>query len=160
VRLRRGDRRCELPLEALYLGYQKKALERGEFVEAVQVPLPKPGRLFASYKVSKRIDQDISAICGAFAFEVEAGRISSVRIAYGGMAATVQRAPRTEAALAGKPWSRHSISAALPALSQDYAPITDMRASREYRLQVACNLLDRFYLEHAAEAAPTRLAHV
>jgi xanthine dehydrogenase small subunit len=161
VRLRRGDRRRELPLEALYLGYQKKALERGEFVEAVQVPLPRPGRLFASYKVSKRIDQDISAICGAFAFDVGDGRISAARIAYGGMAATVQRAPSTEAALAGKPWTRQSISAALPALAQDYAPITDMRASREYRLQIARNLLDRFYLEHATEtASPTRVAHV
>ena len=161
VRLRRGHRRRELPLEALYLGYQKKALDRGEFVEAVQVPLPRPGRLFASYKVSKRIDQDISAICGAFAFDVEDGRICAARIAYGGMAPTVQRAARTEAALAGKPWTRQSISAALPALSQDYAPITDMRASREYRTQVARNLLDRFYLEHgAATATPSRVAHV
>ena len=161
VRLRRGDRRRELPLEALYLGYQKKALERGEFVEAVQVPLPRPGRLFASYKVSKRIDQDISAICSAFAFDIEDGRISAARIAYGGMAATVRRAAGTEAALAGKPWTRQSISAALPALSQDFAPITDMRASREYRMQVARNLLDRFYLEHAgAPAAPCRVAHV
>ena len=161
VRLRRGDRRRELPLEALYLGYQKKALERGEFVESVQVPLPRPGRLFASYKVSKRIDQDISAICGAFAFDVEDGRISTVRIAYGGMAPTVRRAAHTEASLAGKPWTHQSISAALPALSQDFAPITDMRASREYRVQVARNLLDRFYLEHAAATvAPCRVAHV
>jgi xanthine dehydrogenase small subunit len=161
VRLRRGDRRRELPLEALYLGYQKKALERGEFVEAAKVPLPKLGRLFASYKVSKRIDQDISAICGAFALDIEDGRISAARIAYGGMAATVQRAPCTEAALTGKPWTRQSISAGLAALSQDYSPISDMRASREYRLQVARNLLDRFYLEHASETAvPTRVAHV
>jgi len=161
VRLRRGDRRRELPLEALYLGYQKKALERGEFVETVQVPLPRPGRLFASYKVSKRIDQDISAICGAFAFDIEDACIAAARIAYGGMAPTVRRAARTEAALAAKPWTRESISAALPALSQDYAPITDMRASRDYRMQVARNLLDRFYLEHAAPtAAPCRVAHV
>ncbi len=161
VSLRRGDQRRELPLEALYLGYQKKALEPGEFVEAVQVPLPKPGRLFASYKVSKRIDQDISAICGAFAVDVEDGRISTARIAYGGMAATVQRAQRAEGLLNGKPWAHQSISAASAALAQDYTPITDRRASREYRLQVARNLLDRFYLEHAAEAAaPTRVAHV
>jgi xanthine dehydrogenase small subunit len=92
VRLRRGDRRRELPLEAIYLGYQKKALEPGEFVEAVQVPLPRAGRLFASYKVSKRIDQDISAICGAYAFDVEDGRISAARIAYGDMVATVHAA--------------------------------------------------------------------
>jgi len=76
------------------------------------------------------------------------------------MAPTVQRATRTEATLAGKPWTRQSICAALPALSQDYAPITDMRASRQYRMQVARNLLDRFYLEHAPAAAPCRVAHV
>jgi xanthine dehydrogenase small subunit len=126
----------------------------------VRIPLPKPTRLFASYKVSKRIDQDISAICGAFAFEIEDARISVARIAYGGMAPTVQRAARTEAALAGKPWTRQSIAAALPALSQDYAPITDLRASREYRMQVARNLLDRFYLEHAPAAGPCRVSHV
>ncbi len=161
VQLRRGSRRRDLPLESLYLGYQKKLLDPGEFVETVRVPLPRPGRLFACYKVSKRIDQDISGICGAFAFDVEDGRIASARIAYGGMAATVQRAAHTEAALARKPWTRQSIAAALPALSQDYAPITDMRASREYRMQVARNLLDRFYLEHAASTtAPCRVAHV
>jgi xanthine dehydrogenase small subunit len=76
------------------------------------------------------------------------------------MGPTVQRAPRTEAALAGKSWSHQSLSAALPALSQDYTPITDMRASRDYRLQVARNLLDRFYLEHGGATVPVRLAHV
>jgi xanthine dehydrogenase small subunit len=161
VQLRQGKRHRDLPLESFYLGYQKKRLDPGEFVESVRVPLPRAGRLFACYKVSKRIDQDISGICGAFAMDVEDGRISSARIAYGGLAATVQRAPRAEAALAGKPWTRQSIAATAAALSQDYAPITDMRASGRYRMQVAYNLLHRFYLEHAATgAAPCRLAHV
>jgi len=125
------------------------------------VPLPRPELSFASYKVSKRVDQDISAICGAFAFDVADGRISAARIAYAGMAATVRRAVRTEAALAGKPWTHQSFSAALPALSEDFAPISDMRASREYRMQVARNLLERFSLEHTGDsAAACRIGHV
>ncbi len=161
LRLRRGERRRELPLESFYLGYQKKALEPGEFLEAVRVPLPRPGRLFASYKVSKRFDQDISAVCGAFAVDLEGGRVASVRIAFGGMAAVPQRAPLTEAALAGKPWSQQSVLAALPALERDYTPLTDMRASAGYRLLAARNLLRRFFLEQdRATVAPCKLEQV
>jgi xanthine dehydrogenase small subunit len=158
LRLRRGERRRELPLESFYLGYQKKALEPGEFLEAVRVPLPRPGRLFASYKVSKRFDQDISAVCGAFAVDLEDGRVATVRIAFGGMAAIPQRAPLTEAALAGKPWSQPSVLAALPALERDYTPLSDMRASAGYRLLAARNLLRRFFLEHdRATVTPCKL---
>jgi xanthine dehydrogenase small subunit len=153
VVLRRSDRRRELPLEAFYLGYQKKAFEPGEFLEAVRVPLPRPGRLFASYKISKRFDQDISAVCAAFAVDLDGGRVASVRIAFGGMAAIPQRAMQTEAALAGMPWTRQSVLAALPALERDYQPMSDMRASSRYRLQVARNLLQRFLLEHDAGTA-------
>jgi xanthine dehydrogenase small subunit len=161
VAMRRGDRRRELPLEAFYLGYQKKALEPGEFLEAVRVPLPRPGRLFASYKISKRFDQDISAVCAAFAVDVDDGRVAAVRIAFGGMAAIPQRATQTEVALAGKPWTRQSVLAALPALERDYKPISDMRASSGYRLRVARNLLQRFFLEHdGATTAPCKLEQI
>jgi xanthine dehydrogenase small subunit len=161
VRLRRGERRRAMPLESFYLGYQKKALEPGEFLEAVLLPLPRAGRLFASYKISKRFDQDISAVCGAFAVDLENGRAASVRIAFGGMAAIPQRAPLTEAALTGKAWTRQSILAALPMLERDYTPIGDMRASAGYRAQAARNLLLRFFLEHdPATSAPTRLEQV
>jgi len=160
VGLRKGARRRELPLESFYLGYQKKALEPGEFVETVRVPLPRPGLLMTSYKISKRIEQDISAVCAAYALEVEGGVIRGARIAYGGMAAIPQRAPRTEAALAGKPWSRATIEAALPLLEQDFKPIGDMRASGGYRLQVAKSLLERFFLEHSGAAVPSRVAEL
>ena len=161
VALRRGDRLRELPLESFYLGYQKKALEPGEFLEAVRVPLPRPDRLFASYKISKRFDQDISAVCAAFAVVVDDGRVASVRIAFGGMAAIPQRATQTEAALVGKPWTRQSVLAALPVLERDYKPISDMRASSGYRLQVARNLLQRFFLEHdGAASAPCKLEQI
>jgi len=158
--LRHGDRRRELALDGFYLGYQKTALEAGEFVEAVRIPLPRPGRLFASYKVSKRVDQDISAVCGGYALDLADGRIAAARIAYGGMAAVPQRARHTEAALIGNPWTRESVAAALRALPQDYAPISDMRASREYRMQIAQNLLTRFFLEHQPAGHPLRVAQV
>ncbi|PWT74761.1 MAG: xanthine dehydrogenase small subunit [Proteobacteria bacterium] len=157
VLVRYGDFRRELPLEYFYLGYQKKALEPGGFVESVQLPLPRPGHYFATYKVSKRIDQDISAVCGAYAIQVADGRIVAARVAYGGMAAVPQRAQHTEVALIGRSWTRETIQAALPALADDYAPITDMRASREYRQTVAQNLLLRFFLEHQPSPGPVRI---
>lgn len=148
VILRKCDRVRELPLEDLYLGYQKKALEPGEFVTAVRIPLPRPKLLVATYKVAKRHDQDISAVCGAYCLEIESGWIQSARIAYGGMAATPKRAAHAEATLFGQPWSETSIDAAMAAMAQDYQPISDMRASAAYRARVAANLLKRFYLEH------------
>ena len=160
VRLRCGERRRELPLESFYLGYQKTALETGEFVEAVRIPLPQSGRLFATYKISKRIDQDISAVCGAYALQVTAGRIVSARIAYGGMAAVPQRAARAEAALSGHLWTRDAVAAASDVLALDFAPITDMRASSSYRLQVARSLLLRFFLEHQPSGTPVRVTQL
>jgi xanthine dehydrogenase small subunit len=160
VKLRRGGSEREMPLEDFYLGYQKKALQPGEFVESVRIPLSPAARRFASYKISKRFDQDISALCGAYAFDLENGRIAKVRIAYGGMAAIPKRAAQTEAALAGQPWSRATIEAALPALALDYAPLSDMRASAGYRMQVAQNLLLRFFVEHGGTPVPTRVAEL
>ena len=160
VKLHRAGGEREMPLEDFYLGYQKKALQPGEFVEAVRVPLSPAGRRFASYKVSKRFDQDISALCGAYAFDLDNGRIAKVRIAYGGMAAVPKRALQTEAVLTGQPWSRATIEAALPALALDYAPLSDMRASAGYRMQVAQNLLLRFFAEHSGKPVPTRVAEL
>ena len=156
VVLRRGDAVRTLPLEDLYLGYQKKALQPGEFVAAVRVPLPILGsarRFIATYKIAKRFDQDISAVCAAFVMDISDGMIVSARIAYGGMAAIPQRAKQTEAALNGKPWSEATMTAAPPALARDFQPLSDMRASSDYRMQVAGNMLKRFYLEQYGGAA-------
>ena len=161
VRLRRGAERRELPLEGLYLDYQQTALRSGEFVEGMAVPLRAPGLRLAAYKVSKRFDQDISAVCGAFALVVDGARIRSARVAFGGLAATPRRARACEAALAGQRWSEASCRLAAAALETDFAPISDLRASAGYRLTVARNLLTRFFLERADEArapaAPTRV---
>jgi xanthine dehydrogenase small subunit len=159
VVLRKGGSHRELPLEDLYLAYQKTALAPGEFVERVRVPLPRLGVRLAAYKVSKRFDQDISAVCAAFALELEGDTVRAARVAFGGMAATPRRAAACEAALAGRPWTPATCAAAAAALAEDYTPIADMRASAAYRLGVAQNLLRKFHLETsgALAGAPSRL---
>ncbi len=158
--LRRAGRMRTLPLAAFYTGYQKNALEAGEFVEAVRVPRPAPTLRFRTYKVSKRYDQDISAACAAFALDVrEDGTLASARIAYGGMAAIPQRAALAEAALVGAQWNETSAQHAMDALATDYQPLTDMRASGAYRLKVARNLLWRCWLE-TRDDAPLALCDV
>jgi xanthine dehydrogenase small subunit len=147
VVLRNSARARVLPMEDLYVAYMQKAMQPDEVVEAVEVPLPSPAVQFRAYKVSKRYDSDISAVCAAFAIKVERGIIVETRVAFGGMAATPKRASHTEAALAGKPWTETTLRAARAALATDYTPLTDMRASAAYRMQVAQNLLERFYLE-------------
>jgi xanthine dehydrogenase small subunit len=155
VELRQGTRHRRLPLERLYLGYQKKDLLPGEFVVSVIVPPPKPDRLFASYKLAKRIDQDISAVCGAFAVNVSGGRVTGARLAFGGMAAIPTRAVNAEKALTGQPWSRTAIDSSIAALPADFTPLTDARGSQAYRLRSAGSMLERFYLEQARN--PPRL---
>jgi xanthine dehydrogenase small subunit len=149
IELRHGARQRRLPLDRFYLGYKKKDLAPGELIVGVCVPASKPGRLFSSYKLAKRADQDISAVCAAFAVELDGNRIIDARLAYGGMAAVPARAPNAEKALIGEVWSDTAIEAAIHALAADFTPLTDARASLEYRLRAAGNLLRRFYLQHS-----------
>ncbi len=151
--LRRGDRYRELPLEEYFLEYGRQDRQPGEFVAAIRVPIAQPGRLLRCYKVSKRFDQDITAVLGAFAVILEAGRVLDIRICYGGMAGVPKRAMEAEAALNGKPWTRDTIEAAAAALALDYQPISDMRASAAYRMTIAGNLLRKFFAE-TSEAPP------
>ena len=155
--LRRGARVRRVPLEKFYLGYQRTALEPGEFVTAVRVPGQVAGWVTA-YKLSKRFDQDISALSVAFVVRVEEGRVTSARIACGGMAAVAMRAAAAERALNGAAWNESTIEVAVEKLAEDFKPLTDMRASSAYRLQSAGNLLRRFYFEHSGAAEPTRTA--
>ena len=140
-----------LPLEDLYVDYMKKSMAADEIVAAIEVPLPTPGELFRTYKLSKRYDSDISAVCAAFAVRVEGGRIAHARVAFGGVAATPKRGAATEKALLGQPWNETTARAAMAALDQDYKPLTDMRASADYRSATARNLLYRFFLETRAD---------
>jgi xanthine dehydrogenase small subunit len=158
VVLRRGVRIRHVPLERFYLGYQRTALEPGEFVMSVKVPAPRAQRWVAGYKVSKRFDQDISAIAVAVCVEVADGCVICARVAFGGMAAVAARALATEGSLIGAPWNEASIDAAVAKLAEDFKPLTDMRASSAYRLQTAGNLLRRFYFEHGGSTDLTRTA--
>jgi xanthine dehydrogenase small subunit len=157
--LRRGAHTRELPLDAFYLGYQKTALTPGELITAVRIPLRAEGVIVRSYKVSKRFDQDISAVCGAFQLELAAGHVRAIRIAYGGVAATVTRATGAERALLGSAWDEASVDAAMAALDRDFTPIDDMRASARYRMLIVRNLLYRLFLEISSPApAPSLYA--
>jgi xanthine dehydrogenase small subunit len=160
IELSRGSHTRRLPLDQFYLGYQRKDLASAEFITAVMVPAPQAGRRVASYKISKRFDQDISAVCAAFVVDREGDRISSVRIAFGGLAAIPARARATEASLTGRPWSLESIEIAVAALAEDFRPLTDLRASSAYRLQAAGNLLRRFYFETAGQTNALRTTEV
>jgi xanthine dehydrogenase small subunit len=149
--LRRGERVRTLPLREFYTDYMKNRLEPGEFVQGLTVPLPQPGWQVRAYKISKRFDCDISAVCAALAIKLDGDTVAGVRFAFGGMAATVRHAERAEAAMLGQPWNEATLAAAQQALGDDFKPLTDMRASAEYRLQVAQNLLRRFWLETRAD---------
>ena len=150
LHLRRGEERREMPLEAFFLDYRKQDRLPGEFVEAVTVPDSAPG--LRCYKLSKRFDQDISAVCGCFNLVREGGKITSARIAFGGMAGVPKRAAAVEAALIGRDWSREVVEAALPAFAEDFAPLSDMRASAAYRLETAQNLLLRYFHDLSGDA--------
>ena len=117
-------------------------------MHSLVVPLPKPQTRMRAYKISKRFDSDISALCAALAVDLDAqGSVLAARLAYGGMAATVQRAAAAEAALVGQSWTEAALQQAMAALAGDFKPMSDQRASAAYRLQVAQNLLRRFWLE-------------
>ena len=157
LHLRRGEHRREIKLEDYFLSYGKQDRQPGEFVESVTIPYLPAGEKFAVYKISKRREEDISALCGAFrVFVNDAGAVGMVRIAFGGMAATPKRAKAVEAALVGKPWTQDTIDAAMAAFAEDYQPISDMRASADYRLSVAQNLLQRFFLETVGQGQRLR----
>jgi xanthine dehydrogenase small subunit len=157
--LQRGTTLRRLPLAAFYLDYMKNALQPGEFLRAIEVPLPAADAPEAqalrlrAYKLSKRHDCDISAVsCGLALRLDEQGRVSHARLAFGGMAAVVKRAAQAEAALLGQPWNEAAVRAAMQALDADFQPLTDLRASSAYRQRVARNLLWRFWLETRVEA--------
>lgn len=149
-----------LPLEALYVDYKKQSRQPGEWVASVNVPLPKANLKLAAYKLSKRYDQDISAVLCAVAIEVDSTSIiREARVCYGGMAGTPKRASYVEAALVDQALSQSTFANAALEIAQDFRPLSDMRASAEYRAQAASNLLLRFFYEHSPSSGiQTRLS--
>ena len=157
LHLRRGGDHRWLPLERFFLEYGRQDRARGELVERISVPLPKADTRYRAYKISKRFDQDISAVLGAFLIRLEAEQVVEARLAFGGMAGTPKRAAAAEACLVGQLWREATVREAMEALGSDFQPITDVRASAEYRLRMARNLLYRFFIETTDATAQTRL---
>lgn len=156
ITLRSAEGTRTLPLEDFFIAYGKQDRRPGEFVEKILVPKPHEDAFFSVYKISKRRDEDISALCGAFYLMLDSeGHVAEIRIAFGGMAATPKRAHAVEAALLGQPWGWQTVAQASLAFDEDYQPLTDWRASAEYRSLTAKNLLTRFFLETAG--APVQL---
>ncbi|NIA68691.1 xanthine dehydrogenase small subunit [Pelagibius litoralis] len=157
LHLRKGGERRSLPIEDFFIDYGRQDRAPGELVERISLPLPEAGTRFRAYKISKRFDQDISAVLGAFSLKIEAGQVSSARLAFGGLAATPKRAAAAEAALAGAAWNEATVARAMAALAEDFSPISDWRASADYRLKVSQNLLRRCFIETTEPDCETRL---
>lgn len=155
--LRKGDATREIRLQDFFIDYGRQDRQPGEFVASVIVPKLADHAKFAAYKIAKRFDQDISAVMAALMLEVEDGRVTTVRLAFGGMAATPRRATQAENVLRQEGWSREAVEAAADALEEDFEPITDMRASAQYRHAVARNLLLRFWIEQTENPGATRV---
>ena len=155
ARSRSGVR--HIPAVEFFLGYRRTALAGDEVLEAVTLPRLQPDAVFRTYKISKRFDQDIAAVIGAFALTVRAGRVESARVAFGGMAATPARARACETALQGAPWSPATVAAAAAELEREFSPINDLRASAGYRRRVAGNLLWRLHAETTNYGQPTEI---
>ena len=156
LHLRLGDSRRALPLEDFFIAYGKQDRAPGEFVEAITVP--KQPDTLRCYKLSKRFDQDISAVCGCLNITRDGDSIAAARLAYGGMAATPKRATHAENALIGHPFTQTTIHAAMQAMAEDFQPLSDMRASADYRLKGAQNMLLRYL--HAANGTATDVMEV
>lgn len=151
LHLRKGAERRVIPMEDFFLDYGKQDRQAGEFVEGVSIPV-QPDRL-RCYKLSKRFDQDISAVCGCFNITLDEGQVVSARIAFGGMAGVPKRAAAVEAALVGQAWNAATVAQSQAAFEADFTPMDDMRASARYRLEAAKAMLARCFAESQGQVA-------
>ena len=153
ITLRKGEKTRTLPIDGYFINYKVTAQQESEFIEKIFIPKPlDPNAKFSAYKLSKRLDDDISAVCGAFNLTIENDVVTDARVAFGGMAAIPKRAALCEKALIGKAWNKQTAEEAMLAMDQDFEPLSDFRASKEYRSKTACNMLMRFFLEQQTQA--------
>lgn len=150
IQLRQGNIRRQIPIEDYFLDYKKTVRQSSEFIEKIFLPKASSS-IFKAYKISKRLDDDISAVCAAVNLTLTANKITSARVAFGGMAATPKRASQCEQALLGQDFTEHTFELAYAALAQDFTPLSDFRASKEYRLLVAQNILRKYFIEVSLE---------
>ncbi len=157
VTLRRGGERRTMLLEDFFIDYGKQDRQEGDFVESIRLPFVDENATYAVYKISKRRDEDISTVCGAFRLKIKDGLVENAVIAFGGMAATPKRAKSVEAKLKGQPWNEQTVTTAMASFDDDFSPLNDWRGSSDYRALVAKNLLRRFYLETETGVEANRL---
>ena len=136
-----------MPLEDFYTGYRQNVLAADELVTRLDVPLPRPQQVMRAYKISKRFDDDISAVCLVISLDIAGGVVQRASIGAGGVAATPVRATEAETLLIGQTWNEAQAQAAGQALQAQFKPISDMRASSAYRSTLLANLMQRFWLE-------------
>ncbi len=164
VVLANSQRQRSLLMEDYYVDYMQTALREDEVLLSIEVPRPVAGQVFRTYKISKRYDSDISAVCAAFCIQLQDDLITEAVVAFGGMAAIPKRAGNCEKALKNNHWDENTLRAAQAQLAGDYQPLSDMRASADNRQQLAQNLLYRFFLEstatHARDNAPLSVYEV
>ena len=153
----KGQVRRTLALEDYFIEYRVTARQESEFIEKIIVPRASAEQAFRAYKVSKRLDDDISAVCAAFNLRIDNGVVRDARVAFGGMAATPKRATHCEAALIGAQWNDSTVERACAALGEDFTPLSDFRASKEYRLLSARNLLRKYFIELQTPHIETRV---
>ena len=140
------NKKTILPLKNFFIGYRKTKLKKGQFISSIRIPIFKKN-IFKAYKISKRIDDDISSVCASFNLAIVNKKIKSIKIAYGGMAAIPKRAIYCEKVLLNSNFSENIILKAQESLEKDFQPINDMRASKDYRMEIAKNLLMKCFLE-------------
>lgn len=155
--LQRGDKERKIAVEDYFIAYKKTVLKDSEFIKNFYIPKAKPGQFLKLYKISKRIDDDISAVLAAFFIELKDNIVIDLRIAFGGMAGIPMRAKHCEAALLNKPLTQANITVAQQALTLDFNPMSDVRASDKYRMKVTQNLMQKCYLELQNRTIETRV---
>jgi len=153
LELQCGDTVRIININEFYLGYKQTALKPNEFLRSITVPLPSASTRVFVYKISKRLDDDISAVLGVFCLQIHGDRVTKARVAFGGMAATPARALSVENALQNGQFDEAALAKAITALKSDFSPIDDARASAQYRQRVATNLLKRCWLQWSNESA-------
>jgi xanthine dehydrogenase small subunit len=157
VVLRRGPERRTLPLSDFFIAYRKTVLQPAEFAATLLIPRPENGEVFKAMKLSKRFDQDISAVMGAFRLVMRDGVVTKARLAFGGLAAIPKRALAAERALTGRRLDTRAVEAACVAFCQEFQPIDDVRASAAYRIEAGQNMLRRLFHEVISPGTTVRI---
>lgn len=149
LHLDNGENVRTLPINAFFKGYRETALAKGEWISAIEIPLKQPNQALAAYKISKRFEDDISAVCAVFNVTLENGKVESISSGFGGVAAIPSTCEALESVLKGKQFSSHEcLNLGKQVLFDAFAPIDDVRASAAYRKTVLANLWHRFWLEN------------